>query len=72
MSGKMVQLDMFVSQSTQQKAIDDEEFKKSTRKSIKGLFARYNEMEYILLEMNKTLDKLCDNVYGKKSLELTP
>jgi hypothetical protein len=68
MSGKLVQLDLF----RNEKAIADEEFKKMTAKSLRGLFARYNEIEYIILEMHKRVEKLCEDFYEKKDLGHTP
>lgn len=64
MSGKLIQLDLFINQEMTQKNLEDEQFKKMTKKSFRGLFARYNEMEYVILEMNKRIDKLCDDMYG--------
>lgn len=60
MSQKIYQIDMFRNDEIQLK---EEEFKKRTDKSLRGLFARYNEMEYVILEMHKKLEKLEESAY---------
>lgn len=66
MSTKVVQLDLFRQH--------DDEFKKRAEKSIRGLFARYNDLEFLVLEMHKRLDKMSEDLYvpaEKKDLEHT-
>ena len=58
MSGKIIQLDMFVAEKTQLIALEQDELKKIVTKSIRGLFARYNELEYTMLEMQNRLDRI--------------
>jgi hypothetical protein len=60
MSAKPIQLDLFINEKVQLQALEHEEFKKKTTNSIRGLFARYNEVEYILLELSKKLDRLVE------------
>ncbi|HEY5236134.1 MAG TPA: hypothetical protein VIJ14_08155 [Rhabdochlamydiaceae bacterium] len=59
----LVQLDLFRDALKQQENIELEEFKKSATKCIKGLFARHNEMEFLVFEMHKKIDKLQEEVY---------
>lgn len=68
MAGKVYQLDAFRSEQD----IINKEFKDITERSIRGLFARHNETEYVVLEMHKQLRKLQEFVYGKKDLGLAP
>ena len=58
---KMFQLDAFRSQQE----CADQEFKKRVDKSIKGLFARYNELEYAFLNMHDTLERLIQELHSK-------
>jgi len=47
--GKYVQLDLFAQQK---------ELKKNVTKSVRGLFARYNDLEMAFLDMHKQIDRL--------------
>lgn len=60
MSQKIYQIDMFRSE---EKELKEEEFKKRVDKSLRGLFARYNEMEYVILELHKKLERLEEKAY---------
>lgn len=64
MSGKVIQLDMFMTEVAQQKQLENEELKKVLSKSIRGLFARYNELEYVILEMHKKIERLESQAYA--------
>ncbi len=61
MSKNIIQLDMF-------REASEDEFQKSTRKSIKGLFARYNELEFRQLDMQKQLEQIIEKLFDS-SLE---
>lgn len=63
MSGKVIQLDLFREEEQQRQVIAHEDFKKSTTKCIKGLFARYNDLEFLVLEMHRKLEKIQEDVY---------
>ena len=56
--GKYVQLDLFAQQKELQNKIADDEFKKNVTKSVRGLFARYNDLEMAFLDMHKQIDRL--------------
>lgn len=58
MSSKVIQLDMFLNEEAVRKSQADEDFKKIVTKSIRGLFARHNEMEFAFLELHKRIDLL--------------
>jgi hypothetical protein len=60
MAGKIVQLDLYTSEQEKKRVMDNEEFKKMVVKSIRGLFARYNEVEFAVLEMHKRIDQLTE------------
>lgn len=61
MSGKIIE--------TQPDFFDDirvtmtKEYKDSIERRFRGLYARYNEAEYIILEMHKKIEKLEAQVY---------
>lgn len=60
---KTVQLDIFLKEKELQEALQQEQFKKNVSKSIRGLFARYNEIEYIILEMHRKIDRLSEETF---------
>jgi hypothetical protein len=59
---KLVQLDAF---RTHEQAMQ-EEFKARVEKQIKGLFARYNDMEYAFIQMQDMIQNLREMI-GDKS-----
>lgn len=63
MTATAVQLDLFVNEEIQREKLEQAEFKKNVTKSIRGLFARYNEIEYAILEMHKKIERLNESVY---------
>ena len=63
MSLKTVQLDLFVKEKELQEVLQQEQFKKNVSKSIRGLFARYNEIEYIVLDMHRKIDRLSEEKF---------
>jgi hypothetical protein len=65
MAGKIVQFDMFKTEKEQAMQLEMEEFKKMVVKSFRGLFARYNEIEFAMLEMHKRIDNLSESIYEK-------
>ena len=62
----IVQLDLFINEERQREMLESEDHKKMVTRSLKGLFARYNEMEFVLLQMNKKLDRLNDTVFKEE------
>lgn len=60
MAGKVVQMDFFAKEKLEYQLLEFEDFKKLTEKSIRGLYARYNEIERIVLEMNANMSNLKD------------
>jgi len=63
MAGKVIQLDIFRNAEMERQNVEQEEFKKNTVKSIRGLFARYNEMEFMFLEVHKNMQRLNEEVF---------
>jgi hypothetical protein len=51
-SHKKIQLDFFLHEERAQEKIEHEEFKKMVTKSLKGLYARYNELEFQLINLS--------------------
>jgi hypothetical protein len=43
----------------------DAEFKRSMTKRVRGLFARYNELEEVFWELKQTVDHMKEQVYGE-------
>ncbi len=64
MASKAVQLDFFINEDIVTKRLEEEQFKKIVTKSIRGLFARHNETEFVVLEMHKRIDQLTEMVNG--------
>lgn len=66
----VVQLDMFRDSVLQNHFQDYEDFKKKSTNSLRGLFARYNEIEYLILELDKQIrvmreEKTPDTISGE-------
>ena len=70
----IAQLDLFINEQRQREVEENEQHKETVKRSLKGLFARYNEMEFVLLHMNKKLDRLNDEVFKeiKEKEEVQP
>lgn len=60
---KVVQFDLFRNEEVMRQNIQEEEFKKNVTKSIRGLFARYNELEEMMLKTLNNIDKLNEIVF---------
>ena len=58
MATKCIQLDFLLSDKESYKNWEIGEFKKKTFKSIRGLFARHNEMKSQILELKKLISDL--------------
>lgn len=65
MANKIYQLDLFAKEKELAMQLEHEEFKKMVTKSFRGLFARYNEIEFAMLEMHKRIDNLSECIYEK-------
>lgn len=65
MSSKMVQLDMFINSENEEKAKEDAKFKDNTIRGIRGLFARYNELEFKMLDISEQLEKITKHLEAK-------
>ncbi len=63
MSGRIVQFDLFANEKILQQNMEEQQFKKNITKSIRGLFARYNEMEIAILDMHKRLDRVSEETF---------
>lgn len=55
---KTVQLDLFVNTEREKERLEKEEFEKMTKKSIRALFYRINEMEDQILSQQKYIDMI--------------
>jgi hypothetical protein len=60
---KVVQFDLFRNEDVIRASLQEEEFKKNVTKSIRGLFARYNELEDMMLKTLNNIDKLNEIVF---------
>ena len=60
MSQKVVQLDMFINNQLMAQNLKQAEFEKMCVRSLRSLFARYNEMEMTVMELHKKLDRLSE------------
>lgn len=58
--GKFIQLDLFAQQKELQNKTADDDFKKNVTRSVRGLFARYNELEFTILDLHKKIERLND------------
>jgi len=63
MSGKTFQFDLFREEKLERQVAEDQDFKKSTMKCIRGLFRRNNELEFVVLEMHKKIEKMQQEVF---------
>lgn len=58
MVSKITQLDLFAQEKELQIELEKKEFEKVVTKSIRALFARFNEIEFAVLAMHKRLDNM--------------
>ena len=63
MTGKIFQLDLFRSEKENQHELEMKQLKSSTQRGIRALFARSNELEYVVLEMHKKIERLENEVF---------
>ncbi len=64
---QVVQLDMFINEQRTREEIEYKEFKKYTERSIRGLFARYNDLEGAVLALHDCVGKLMECMESKKA-----
>lgn len=57
---KVTQLDLFINEDRERERIAQDEFKKMVTRSIKGLYARYNELEAAFLALQDTIEKILE------------
>lgn len=60
MAGKIIQMEMFESEKK-------EALKKGVDKAIRGLFARYNDLEFKLIDMDERLDMISEALMRMKN-----
>lgn len=60
---KLVQPDFFAQEKHELQSLRLEEFKGVATKSIRRLFSRCNELELLVIEMHRHLDRLTEEVF---------
>jgi hypothetical protein len=69
MAEKLVQLDFLAEQKFAYATNEMQEFKDEARRSIRGLFARYNDLYAALAMQQKLIDKLMFREVVKEDVE---
>lgn len=59
----IVQLDLFINEAAQRELLEERQYKKMMEKSVRGLYARYNELEFTILEMHKRIERLNEHCF---------
>lgn len=62
---KNVQLDLFINEQNIKEKQGEEEFKRFATKSIKGLFARYNDLETRIMNMSDLIEDIFEYLKDK-------
>lgn len=60
MATEVIQLDLFINEREQLAKLEEDQFKKNVAKSIRGLFARYNEVELLVIDLHRRMDRMTD------------
>jgi hypothetical protein len=66
MSAKAIQLDLFVNEELIQERQRQEEKDKMIARSLRALFYRMNELEETVLDQQKKLERINENLYAVK------
>lgn len=66
MSAKPVQLDLFVNEELIKERLLQEEKEKMVARSLRALFYRMNELEETVLDQQKKIERLNENLFAVK------
>lgn len=69
MSTKVIQFDLFVNDERERERLEIAEKERTVKRSFRALFVRMHELEAILWDQQKIIDRLREEVYLKEKAD---